>query len=133
MFEGLYAQVARLARSGLNVAVDVGHHDGYSAPLGISERVGEWLAGIPTLWVGVRRDLDEIMRRRAASGPGYVAGSADGSVPEPVLRWQREVHDPGDYDLEVDTTARTAVECAEVIRAVTPGSQGGGCSVIGPE
>lgn len=122
MFEAMYAEVARLARSGLNVVVDVGHHDDYSIPLGIVDRVGEWLAGIPTVWVGVRCDLDEIMRRRAASGGAFLGPAPDGSVPDPVLRWQRAVHEPGDYDLEVDTTRRSAEECAAAIRSVTPGS-----------
>ena len=122
MFGAMYEEVAQLARSGLNVVVDVGHHDDYSVPLGIVGRVEEWLAGIPTMWVGVRCDLDEIMRRRAASGGAYLAPAPDGSVPEPVLRWQRAVHEPGDYDLELDTTHRSAEECAAAIRAVIPGS-----------
>jgi len=115
MFEEMYTEVARLARTGVNVTVDVGHHDDYSTSLGILDRVGEWLAGIPALFVGVRCDLDEIVRRRDESGPGYVGTADDGSVPEPVLRWQRAVHDPGHYDLEVDTSRSSAAECAAAI------------------
>jgi chloramphenicol 3-O phosphotransferase len=33
-----------------------------------------------------------------------------------VRRWQREVHVPGVYDLEVDTSVATPEECAEAIR-----------------
>ncbi|MDP6124997.1 MAG: hypothetical protein QGH20_04500 [Candidatus Latescibacteria bacterium] len=46
---------------------------------------------------------------RAATDP------SDGSVPGPVRRWQKEVHVPGIYDLEVDTSAPTSEECAGVI------------------
>jgi chloramphenicol 3-O phosphotransferase len=33
-----------------------------------------------------------------------------------VLRWQREVHKPGVYDLEVDTSQLSPGECADEIR-----------------
>ncbi len=36
-------------------------------------------------------------RRYVTSGPG-------GEVPDVVRRWERAVHDPGIYDLEVDTS-----------------------------
>ncbi|MBP2447073.1 chloramphenicol phosphotransferase CPT family protein [Rhizobium leguminosarum] len=32
------------------------------------------------------------------------------------VRWQDEVHRPGIYDMEVDTSVLTALECAEAIR-----------------
>ena len=60
------------------------------------------------------------MRRRRAGQPGregeYVVGSAEEPVPEAVLRWQREVHRPGIYDLEVDTSRLSPQECAMAIR-----------------
>jgi chloramphenicol 3-O phosphotransferase len=72
------------------------------------------------LLVGVRCPIEEIMRRRDAGEAGreggYATSLADGSVPEPVLRWQHEVHQPGIYDLEVDTAALSPAECAEAIR-----------------
>ncbi len=40
----------------------------------------------------------------------------DGSVPEVVERWERAVHDPGLYDLEVDTSTQTPAACAQAIR-----------------
>ncbi|HEY2550920.1 MAG TPA: hypothetical protein VGI64_10115, partial [Streptosporangiaceae bacterium] len=43
----------------------------------------------------------------ATSGPG-------GEVPDPVLRWQLEVHRPGIYDLEIDTS-RVRPEAAAVM------------------
>ncbi|MBC6433797.1 hypothetical protein FM036_25295 [Nostoc sp. HG1] len=37
-------------------------------------------------------------------------------MPHPVQLWQREVHIPGIYDLEVDTSLLSPGACAEVIR-----------------
>jgi chloramphenicol 3-O phosphotransferase len=70
----------------MNVAVDVGHHDDYRTSLGILAQVVRWLDGIPTLRVGVRCDIDEIMRRRDRSGGGYLGSTGDGSIPAPVRR-----------------------------------------------
>ena len=33
-----------------------------------------------------------------------------------MLRWQQAVHDPGVYDLEVDTSALNPEACADLIR-----------------
>ena len=61
------------------------------------------------------------MQRRDAGDPGrvdrYVTSGPDGTVPDPVLRWERAVHHPGIYDLEVDTSVRSARECVAAIRA----------------
>lgn len=122
MFDEMYAEVARLAGSGRNVAVDVGHYDDYSTSLGILSRVREWLEGIPTLFVGVRCDLDVVLRRRDRSGAGYVGSMEDGSAPGAVVRWQSAVHDPGDYNLEVDTTSWSPADCATQILAVLDSS-----------
>src|SRR5436190_16381701 len=35
LYRAMYEAIAALSRAGVNVVVDVGHHDGYSAPLGI--------------------------------------------------------------------------------------------------
>jgi chloramphenicol 3-O phosphotransferase len=60
------------------------------------------------------------MERRRTGQPGregeYLAEAADGSVPDPVQRWQREAHTPGIYDLEVDTSVLDPEACATVIR-----------------
>ena len=76
------------------------------------------LAGLPVLFVGVRCPIEEIMKRRNQAGRegGYVVGTDDEPVPPPVVLWQREVHIPGIYDLEVDTSLLSPEECAEVIR-----------------
>lgn len=114
LFRSLCAEVVQLARAGRNVAVDIGLHDDYSRSLGVPERVAEWLAAVPVLWVGVRCDLDEIMRRRNDAGVGYLGSGADGVVPAPVARWEHAVHRHV-YDLEVDTTSTSARDCAMTI------------------
>lgn len=120
--EALYRSVAVHARLGLDVVVDVGHHDGHSRPLDVLGRVAGWLDGLPALLVGVRCPVEEIMRRRnagPAEGDGragrYATSLPDGSVPEAVLRWQEEVHRPGRYDLEVDTSRLSPARCARAV------------------
>jgi chloramphenicol 3-O phosphotransferase len=119
-FAALYDSIAAHARLGLNVVADVGHHDAYSRPLGILEASARRLEGFPVLFVGVRCPIDVIMGRRAESkargDDHYVTGSPDDPLPEPVRRWQEEVHRPGIYDLEVDTSALTPEDCAAKIQ-----------------
>lgn len=116
----MYASVAAHSRSGLHVVVDVGHHEAYSRPLGVLAGAARLLDGLPAYLVGVRCPVEEIMRRRDAGHPGregqYLTSSSDGTVPEPVLAWQREVHRPGIYDLEVDTSVLRPDQCADAIR-----------------
>jgi len=77
------------------------------------------LAGLPVLFVGVRCSLEVIMARRRAEQAGredhYVTAAPDEPVPAPVLAWQQAVHDPGVYDLEIDTTSLRAEVCADII------------------
>jgi chloramphenicol 3-O phosphotransferase len=40
----------------------------------------------------------------------------EGPIPDAVQRWQEHVHQPGIYDLELDTSLLTPLECAEAIR-----------------
>jgi len=110
-YRALYASVAAHSALGLNVVVDVGHHDAYSKPLGILRDAAERLTDLPVLLVGVRCPLDVILSRRADSAS---AGRYDSAL-EPIERWQVEVHRPGIYDLEVDTAVSTPEECAAVI------------------
>jgi chloramphenicol 3-O phosphotransferase len=116
LYAALYDSVAAHSRLGLNVVVDVGHHD--AATIAIA---AERLKGLPVLLVGVRCPVEVIMERRRASPAGSYATSAeDEPVPEPVLRWQRAVHGGWDYDLEVDTSELTPAECAAAIAQRLP-------------
>lgn len=114
MYRALYDSIAAHSRLGLNVVVDVGHHDAYSAPRGILPACARRLSGLPALLVGVYCPIDRIMERRRATG--WDAGPADDPPPAPVQRWQAEVHRPGVYDLVLDTAALSPRGCAELIR-----------------
>ena len=114
LYRALYEAIAAHSRLGVNVAADVGHHDAYSRPLAIMPACASVLAGLPAWFIGVRCPIDVIVARRAATwGTGY---AEDGSIPDAVLRFQRFVHIPGVYDLEVDTSRMTPQDCAAAIR-----------------
>jgi chloramphenicol 3-O phosphotransferase len=116
LYAALYESIAAHSRLGLNVVVDVGHHADYRHVLVDCARR---LEGLPALFVGVRCPIETIMQRRNAGQPGreggYVTGTADDPIPEPVRRWQTAVHVPGIYDLELDTSILTPEECAATI------------------
>ncbi|KQV68162.1 chloramphenicol phosphotransferase [Rhizobium sp. Root1220] len=120
LYASLYESIAIHAGLGLNVVADLGHHDAYSQPLGILADCARRLEGLPVLFVGVRCPIEVIMKRRELVVPGreslYSAATETGTVPDPVRRWQEEVHIPGIYDLELDTSVLTPAECAEAIR-----------------
>lgn len=111
LYRAMYESIASHSRLGLNVVVDVGHHDAYSVPLAILNNAALQLQGLPVLFVGVRCPLDVIMERRRATW-----GAGDGTVPPPVRLWQETVHVPGIYDLEVDTSVLSPEQCADLIR-----------------
>ena len=117
-YAALYESIAAHSRLGLNVVADVGHHDAYSKPLDCLADCARRLAGLPVLFVGVRCPIAIIMQRRAASeaARGYVTGSPGDPVPIPVRLWQEEVHRPGVYDLDVDTSLLSPTQCADAIR-----------------
>lgn len=118
LYAALYASVATHLQLGLDVAVDVGHHDDYFRPLDTLGVAAAALRGLPAYLVGVRCPLDVIMQRRDAHGSGvYAQTLPGGGVPEPVRRWQHAVHVPGVYDLEVDTSTSSPAECAAAIMA----------------
>jgi chloramphenicol 3-O phosphotransferase len=113
LYRAMYDSIAAHSRLGLNVVVDVGHHDAYSVPRGILPDCARRLTGLDVLFVGVRCPIEVVMDRRRAT---WGADTADGSPPRPVRLWQEAVHSPGIYDLEVDTSAMSPQECADVIR-----------------
>jgi chloramphenicol 3-O phosphotransferase len=62
LYAGLYEAVAAHSRLGLNVVVDVGHHEAHSRPLGILPDCARRLAGLPVLFVGLRCPVATILR-----------------------------------------------------------------------
>ena len=124
LYAALYESIAAHSRLGLDVVTDCGHH-GAIRP-GVLGDCAQRLAGLPVLFVGVRCPIDVILRRRAESPPGrYVVGSPEDPLPAPVLLWEEEVHAPGIYDLEVDTSLLSPADCAETIRQRLTGGPAG--------
>jgi chloramphenicol 3-O phosphotransferase len=121
LFAALYRSVIATSRLGLHVVVDVGHHDDYSRPLGILGHVARQLEGSDAYLIGVRCPPEVVTARRDTREPGregrYVGSSPGRAIPDIVLRWDRAVHEPGIYDLEVDTSRSSPEECATAIRA----------------
>ena len=117
LFAALYESIAAHARLGLDVVADFGHHDFYSTPLGMLPDCAQRLAGLAVLFVGIRCPIEVIMARRNADPQGIYASSSDGTVPEPVQRWQAAVHLPGIYDLELDTAQLAPAASAAAILA----------------
>lgn len=116
LYAAFWDSVAAHSRHGLNVVTDIGLHDAYAAPVGALADGARRLHGLPALLVGVRCPVEEIMRRRDSGYGGYVTSGPDGEIPEPVRRWERHVHDPGVYDLEIDTSRVTPEAAARLIR-----------------
>jgi chloramphenicol 3-O phosphotransferase len=117
LYRAMYRAIASHSRLGLNVVVDVGHHDAYSVPRRILPQCARQLQGLPVLFVGVHCSLQVIMERRRATWPrGANDDSNEGSIPQPVHLWQQAVHVPGIYDLEVDTSALSSEACAALIQ-----------------
>jgi chloramphenicol 3-O phosphotransferase len=114
LYRAMYEAIALHSRLGLNVVVDVGHHDAYSVPRGILPHCARQLTGLPVLFVGVQCPLEVVMERRHATW--HVGDADDGLVPKAVSLWQQAVHVPGIYDLEVNTSVLSSEECADLIR-----------------
>jgi len=113
LYASLYGSAAAHARNGLNVVMDVYHHDNYPKPLdtlGIAKRE---LAGLRTLFVGVNAPLDVIWDRR-----GQTWGQHRESVTDDVRR-AVEMHDAAaralTYDIELDTADLSPDECVDRI------------------
>jgi chloramphenicol 3-O phosphotransferase len=118
LYAAMFEAVAAMSRAGMNVVVDVGMY----RPEVVSD-CARRLEGLPVLFVGVRCPIDEVMRRREATWgrdervtrAGEVWTKGD-PIPEPVMRWQEQVHGGWTYDLEVDTSILDPGECAAAIR-----------------
>ncbi len=110
LYAAMYESIAAHSRLGINVVVDVGHHDAYSVPRGILFDSARRLRDLLVLFVGVRCPIEVIVERRQKTW------DPNRGPDEHILRWQREVHSPGIYDLEVDTSQLTPLDCADAIR-----------------
>lgn len=114
LYLAMYDSIAAHSRRGINVVADTTHHDHYSAPRHVMFKCAQIVRELPVLVVGVRCPLDVVMQRRIETwGPGY---NDDGSVPEPILRWQQDAHVPGIYDLEIDTSVTSPEAAASLIQ-----------------
>lgn len=111
LYAAFYGSIAAHSRAGLNVVADVGHHRRE-----ILVDCARRLERLPVLFVGVHCPIEVIMQRRNASPAGHYATGSVEDPPPPVRRWQTQVHVPGIYDLEVDTSVLSPAECAEEIR-----------------
>lgn len=122
LFAALHDSVAAHSRLGLNVVVDVGHHDAHSKPLHLLADGVSRLDGLPAFIVGVRCPLSVILERRSRARSAreaiYVQGCVGLPVPAPIVAWQQEVHVPGIYDLEVDTSELSPVAAAKLIETM---------------
>jgi chloramphenicol 3-O phosphotransferase len=113
-YEAWYGSSAEHSRGGLNVVAELGHHD-----VAILAACARRLVDLPAFLVGVRCPIEVIMQRRNAEQEGregkYLTGTVADPIPRPVQLWQDLVHEPGVYDLEVDTSVLSPEECARAI------------------
>jgi len=114
LYRAMYQAIAHHSRLGLNVVVDVGHHDAYSVSQGILPKCARQLQGLPVVFVGVYCPLEVILERRRATW--RTGNNDDGSIPQAVRLWQQAVHVPGIYDVEVDTSVLSSEACAALIQ-----------------
>ncbi len=114
LYGAFFAHMARLAHAGFDVVADLGMHADYSVPFDPMTILGDELAGLSVLLVGVDCDLNTIMARRNADPQNgrYLGGS---DVPPPVARWQEAVHRGKTYDLRVNMAMLTPEDCARHI------------------
>lgn len=115
LYGALFDEVVTESRAGRSVVVDVGLHDDHSRPLGILSSAAGRLADLPAWFVGVRCPLDEVVRRRAATGFP--------TDPALAARWDDAVHRPGTYDLEVDTSILGPADAATLIATLVDGGR----------
>lgn len=120
LYAALYDSIAAHSRQGLNVVVDIGHHGDDLASRDVLRDCARRLHGLPVLMVGVQCPVATIMQRRHAGQEGregqYLTGSPDDPTPAPVALWQEAVHQPGIYDMEVDTSVLSPMQCADAIQ-----------------
>ncbi len=115
MYAAMYDSIAAHSRLGLNVVTDVGHHDDYARPQEILFDCARRMEGLPVLFVGVRCPVEIVWERRRSTWLKEQEIPDGTPPPYSVHRWNSEVHNPGIYDLEVDTSTMSPEECGQVI------------------
>jgi len=126
----LCESVAVHARLGLDVVVDANFHDSYTRRYGILQDCAGRLAGLETLFVGVRCPVEVIWERRARTW-GQVLGEVSQDVVDAVELAQHATHTHRGYDLEVDTSLMSPENCAALIaRRLSEGPAGTALAAI---
>ena len=124
MYAALYESIAAHSRLGLNVVTDVGHHDDYARPQGILYDCARRLEGLPVQFVGVRCPVEIVWERRRNTWLKEQKIPDDTPPPDSVHQWNREVHRPGIYDLEIDTSTMSPEACGqEILKHLKQGPQ----------
>jgi len=103
---GFHRSIAAMAEAGNSVVVD----HVLSEPWRLADCL-DVLSPYQVVFVGVRCDLEELIRRETARG----------DRPSGLAALQHDlVHRHGDYDFECDSGAQSPRECAEQIKAFLP-------------
>ena len=131
LYAALHESVAVHARFGLDVVVDANFHDSYTRRYGILEDCARRLAGLDTLFVGVRCPVEVIWERRARTW-GQVLGVVAQDVVDAVELAEHATHAHRGYDLEVDTSVISPETGAAIIaRRLSEGPPGTALAAIG--
>jgi chloramphenicol 3-O phosphotransferase len=109
MLKGMRRAIACMARTGNNIIIDdiIMNDDFLHDYLDALEELN-------VVFVGIRCPIEVIMERRRNTWEN--TPPAGDPIPDPILRWQREVHIPGIYDLEIDTSTMSPEDCADLIQ-----------------
>ena len=97
-----YQGLGAIARDDVGVIIDEVFLGGHES----QDRLRSALSGLRVVWVGVRCDLEVAVAREVAR-PERTQGMASSQA--------MIVHEGVQYDLQVDTTTSTALECATTI------------------
>ena len=96
-----YQGLAAIARDDVGVIIDEVFLGGRES----QDRLRSALGGLRVVWVGVRCDLEVAVAREVARPERTGMASSQAMI----------VHEGVQYDLQVDTTTNTALECATTI------------------
>ena len=115
LFRALYASVAAHSRLGLDVVVDVAHHDRYATKLDTRALAASALAGLPVLLVRVRCPR-EVARQRRLQTWGDDGTTSGPHGTDAAAAWD-EALDSRPHDLVLDTAQLTPSACVAAIAA----------------